>query len=228
MRNDGAEAGAIVAAIRNPSINRKWASQSNGSLMRILPLAIWGARLPVARLAEFAKQESALTHPTEPCTDVVALYTIAVAHLIAHTGDPQGALDAASSWAASNACEEVQRWLHEALGTAEAPVDCLSSIEWLRWPFQQAFMHLSLGSSYEAGLRQVLAAGGEPCTNACIVCGMLGALHGAGAVPQSLSGDVMGCRVGSRGIERPEYMQTGAIPSLVKGLVQRALSDAEV
>jgi len=46
--------------------------------------------------------------------------------------------------------------------------------------------HLKLRSSFEAALRDTLSIGGDPDTNAAIVCGMMGALHGASGIPEAL------------------------------------------
>jgi hypothetical protein len=46
-----------------------------------------------------------------------------------------------------------QEWLREAIAMNSAPEGCLRDIEWVRWSFQQAFMHLALGTGYDAGLR---------------------------------------------------------------------------
>lgn len=38
-------------------------SLSNGCLMRVTPLAVWGHKQPVQRLAQLVQEETALTHP---------------------------------------------------------------------------------------------------------------------------------------------------------------------
>ena len=197
---------------------------SNGALMRALPLAIWGHLLPTSQLAACARQEAALTHPSSQPGCAVAAYDVAIAHLIRCPGDGAGALQAATTWAdALPDNSAVQSWLREAAGMTDLRgEEGLYSVEWAKWPFQLAFMHLRLGTGYEAGLRATLATGGEPSTNAAIVGGMLGALHGANAVPEQLIAAARDCRVGSRGLPQQDHMRAKEIPECARLLLQRA------
>ena len=57
-------------------------SQANGSLMRISPLAIFGAGNPAAA-ADWARADSSLTHPHQVCQDSCAVFVAAIATAIA-------------------------------------------------------------------------------------------------------------------------------------------------
>jgi ADP-ribosyl-[dinitrogen reductase] hydrolase len=70
--------------IRDAATDRCMNSKANGSLMRATPLAIWGHALPASVLAEWARADSGLSHPNLACTDSVAAYVIAIAHLLNH------------------------------------------------------------------------------------------------------------------------------------------------
>ena len=203
---------------------------SNGALMRALPLAIWGHRLSTSQLATCAKQEAALTHPSLQPGNAVAAYNIAIAHLIRCPGDGKGAWQAARTWADAQLDDlAVQSWLSEAAGMTELTgSQGLNKIAWVKWPFQLAFMHLRLGTGFQAGLKAVLAAGGEPSTNAAVVGGMLGALHGVNAVPDHLIAAVRECRVGSLGLPQQDHMQAANIPEGAKLLLQRAYEGVPV
>jgi ADP-ribosylglycohydrolase len=50
--------------------------------MRISPLGIFGARHALADVAQWAKQDAALTHPHAVCQQANALYAMAIAHAI--------------------------------------------------------------------------------------------------------------------------------------------------
>ena len=203
---------------------------SNGALMRAPPLAIWGHRLSTSQLATCARQEAALTHPSLQPGNAVAAYDIALAHLIRCPGDREGAWQAARTWADAQPDNlAVASWLSEAAGMTELPgSQGLDKIAWVKWPFQLAFMHLRLGTGFQAGLKAVLAAGGEPSTNAAVVGGMLGALHGVDAVPKQLIAAVQDCRVGSLGLPQQNHMQAANIPEGAKLLLQRAYEGAPV
>src|SRR5262249_37177270 len=61
---------------------------SNGSLMRISPLGIFGARQPV-EAALWAREESRLTHPHPFCQDACAVYVSAIAAALANGLSPE-------------------------------------------------------------------------------------------------------------------------------------------
>ena len=58
-------------------------SQANGSLMRISPLGIYGSRFDLDTVADWAMQDSRLTHPNVVCQTAVAIYTTTIAQAIA-------------------------------------------------------------------------------------------------------------------------------------------------
>ena len=58
------------------------ASQANGALMRISPLGIFGVRRDPARVAEWARQDAAITHPHPVCVQANALFALAVARAV--------------------------------------------------------------------------------------------------------------------------------------------------
>ena len=57
-------------------------SQANGAMMRISPLGIFGANHDLQQVAEWAKQDAALTHPHPVCRQANALFAMAIAHAI--------------------------------------------------------------------------------------------------------------------------------------------------
>jgi len=57
--------------------------------------------------------------------------------------------------------------------------------------FRAAFYHLRRRSTAEEAFRDVLRRGGDTDTNACIVGGLLGALHGYDLIPDHLKGKVL-------------------------------------
>lgn len=57
-------------------------SQANGAMMRVSPLGIFGANHDLQQVAEWAKQDAALTHPHPVCRQANALFTMAIAQAI--------------------------------------------------------------------------------------------------------------------------------------------------
>ncbi|PRW32678.1 ADP-ribosylation Crystallin J1 [Chlorella sorokiniana] len=181
-------AAAIQGNVQNA---QSLASKANGALMRATPVAIWAHRLPAQAIAAAAAADARLSHPNQATQDANAAYVIAVASLIRQPGDAAAALAAAESWAAEHACLEVQQWL---AGARDVSVmqqyQATAMIGFAKHAFQLAFYHLRQRSSFLEGLQHALLAGGDTDTNAAIVCGMLGALHGAAAIPADLRSKV--------------------------------------
>jgi len=57
-------------------------SESNGCLMRITPLAVWGHRLPKDQLYQAVKLQTSLTHSNQIAIDASYLYCFAIVLLI--------------------------------------------------------------------------------------------------------------------------------------------------
>lgn len=194
-------------------------SKSNGSLMRATPIGIWGHRQTPAQIAEIARLDSSLSHPNECCWQSVACYSIAIAHLINNAGDRQGAFDAAGSWAAANANEEIQGWLTDAQNNVNVPYEPLMGF--VRIGFTHAFRHLLLATPYVPAMEETLLGGGDTDTNACIVGGLLGAAYGVDAVPLDMRKIVLNCDT-SQGQARPDFLHPNQVPDLVERMLQNA------
>jgi ADP-ribosylglycohydrolase len=59
-------------------------SQANGAMMRISPLGIFGAKHDLEHVAEWARQDAAITHPHPVCQEANAIFTMAIAHSVRH------------------------------------------------------------------------------------------------------------------------------------------------
>lgn len=191
-------------------------SKSNGSLMRATPLGVWGHRLPAEELANYARQDSCLSHPNPSCWQAVAAYAIAIAHLLNQLGDRQGAFAAANGWAAAHADVEVQSWLADAAQGVVVPYE--PQIGFVRIGFTHAFRHLLLGSGYVEAITETLAGGGDTDTNACIVGGLVGATVGAEAIPAAWREAVLSCDT-AQGQPRPAFLHPQQVPALVEQLL---------
>jgi ADP-ribosylglycohydrolase len=191
-------------------------SKANGSLMRAVPLGIWGHGLAGAELAEFARRESRLSHPNPSCTDAVACYVLAVAHLVEHPGDAAGAVAAVSDWASRTACQEVRIWLEAALRGERVPFQ--PQIGFVRVAFVEAFRHLAVSTDYGGALRETLAGGGDTDTNACIVGGLVGARVGVEAIPAAWCHAVLNCDHRRSSHPRPSFLQPQDALELARSL----------
>lgn len=166
-------------------------SKSNGSLMRISPLGVFGHALPTDTLAEMSRQESLLTHPNRSCQDACAVFTVAVAHAV-RTGDSRRAIyDAALAWAEANAGNEVLGWLEEA--EHRVTEDFCHQMGFVRHALQNAFHQLLHAPSFEEGVVATVARGGDTDTNGAIAGALLGAAFGSEAVPERWRRKILSC-----------------------------------
>lgn len=196
-------------------------SKANGSLMRATPLAVWGHRLRNEDLATIARQDSSLSHPNPTCGDAVACYILAIAHLLNHCGDREGAFLRAANWARDHANNEVNEWLQ--MAKQQQQVDYLVNIGFVKIAFIAAFQHLLLGSNYEQAIRQVLLRGGDTDTNACIVGGMIGAASGVRAIPSLMVQAMLQCKTAQGEQRRPKFLSTNKqIDYIVKKMLLAA------
>lgn len=164
-------------------------SEANGALMRCMPIPVFGCSQPVETLIEYAKADAALSHPSEACQDVNVLYSIAIAYLLQYPGDYIGAIEKVERYS-KYTCRKVKWWLKESEGDLEE-LNCEQNIGHVRWGFTMAMHFLRKNTSYEDAIFQTLMKGGDTDTNACIVGGMMGALHGIAEIPDYMKDPVL-------------------------------------
>lgn len=206
----------LASAIEESALRLNMGSKANGSLMRITPLAVWSHRLTAAEAMQAARCDARLTHPNPACQYAAAAYVLAIRHLVLHPGDADGAFHAAKSAVEEEVSGEVRSWLQEAERNEGPPYHPLSGF--VRIAFTHAFRHLILCSSYPAAIKETLQGGGDTDTNACIVGGLVGALHGIGGIPEAMWRAVTECDTG-KGQPRPEWLSTRQLDSSVRQLV---------
>ncbi len=168
-------------------------SQANGALMRVSPLGILGAGAEVDEVMAWARADASLTHPHPVCQDASAIFAATIARAIQH-GDTPNAL---YHWALTTARE---RALHPDVissleqATSGPPHDLMYQMGWVRLALQNAYAQLLRAPSFEAGVRDTVARGGDTDTNAAIAGALLGAAHGRDALPAQWTRAVLCCR----------------------------------
>jgi ADP-ribosylglycohydrolase len=186
--------------------------------MRVAPLGIWGWRLVEEDLASAAMSDSRLTHSSPTCQHASAVYCLAIRHLVLNPGDGDGAFVKAKEWTARLGNSDIIEWLD--LAEQGVDVGYHPHSGFVKYGFVHAFRHLRLGTANVAALAETLLGGGDTDTNACIVGGLSGALHGVAGIPGSLVEAVMSCDT-SKGRPRPEWLQTRTqLPRLLDALVE--------
>lgn len=150
----------------------------NGSLMRVLPLALWH-RGTDAELAHLAHDQSAVTHGHPRSQACCALYCLWARRILDGAVDPWGEAVTAlrAIYLDSPALTEELEW---SIRPDDAPegrgggyvVDCLRS----------ARLAL-LAGEYEAVVKAAVALGNDTDTTACVAGGLAGVRDGVEAIP---------------------------------------------
>lgn len=180
-------------------------SQANGSLMRCSPLALWDLfGLDDDRRDAMARRDSSQTHPHSNCRDAVAVFVHAVSGAVREGLDREETYERALRWASERG--EGQD-VHEALVRAKsaAPEDFMSKQGWVLVALQNAFYRLLHSESFEAGVIETVACGGDTDTNAAIAGALLGAVYGRECVSREWRRAVMVCRPieGGANVQQP-------------------------
>lgn len=179
-------------------------SQSNGSLMRVSPLGIWGRGMDPDQLAEVARADSRITHPNIVCQEACAVFVLAVSHAVNSGEPPRDVYTYARDWA-ERSCADPS--VVDAILAAERtpPADFTRDQGWVLVALQNAFYRLLHAETLEEGVVETAMAGGDTDTNAAIAGALLGAVHGREAVPLRWRNPVLTCRplAGAPGVRRP-------------------------
>jgi ADP-ribosylglycohydrolase len=170
-------------------------SQANGSLMRCSPLGILYWDDP-ATAAEFARKDSALTHPHPICQDACAVYVASIARGIGG-GSTETMIEQAIQDART---DEVRERL--TLARTAPPGDFTHQQGWVLTALQNAFYRLVHGS-FERGLIDTVHSGGDTDTNAAIAGALLGSLHGRVSIPERWVRVILACRLDAPGLRHP-------------------------
>ncbi len=187
-------------------------SAGNGSLMRTAAIGalLWN---DVAARREASLAESAITHFDPRCQLSCAAFNAAIAHAVTSPELPGSAwaLHAAAGLELRAAAELLRdrhpdllseidgaeealaEDLHLATLDDPALADLLHAAQgFVRVSFRLAFWHLLHAPSFEAALIDAVNRGGDADTNAAITGALLGAYHGADAIPARWSEPVLG------------------------------------
>ena len=184
-------------------------SKANGALMRATPLGIAGVLLPKQTLVNIARTDARMTHPHVSCQHASAAYALAIRHLLLNPSDNHGAFNAVLAYLDGEAdAGEVGEWLADAASGQLQPAH--PSAGFVRHGFTRAFYHLRRGTEYAEAVLETLVDGGDTDTNACIVGGLVGALHGLQGIPTASLAAVLGCDT-NKGRSRPREFTTAIL-----------------
>ena len=168
-------------------------SQANGAMMRISPLGIFGANHDLDKVAEWARQDAAITHVHPVCQQANALFAMAIAHAIRSGCDAQDLYGQIVTWARDMLVDE--SLFAVAQRAAEAPpADYVYQAGWVLTAFQNALWQLLHAQDPEQAIIDTVMRGGDTDTNAAITGALLGAVYGSNAIPERWVNAVLNCR----------------------------------
>lgn len=185
-----------LATVRSNALLYSPHSEANGALMRVAPLALWARTLDQDTIAQYARNDALLTHPNPVCQDCNAIYCLALAWLVQHPGDADGAVACVQNFTTrvDSVCPVVKQWLNDSVRneTLET-MDCTKNMGHVKYAFTLSFWFLRRKTQFELAIYNTLLKGGDTDTNAAIVGAMLGALHGETNIPNSMMAPVLAC-----------------------------------
>ena len=189
-------------------------SEANGALMRQSPLGIWGSWLEPETLDRYVRADTTLTHPNQVCQDASAAFVVALAAAIRDWLDGRGAYGVALEWDRTHGSSPTVTGALEA--AADRPPDYQPSEGHVLIALQNAFYQALHAPTLEEGVVATVMGGGDTDTNAAVAGALLGAIHGADAVPEQWREAVLNCRPeeGKLGVSRPrpeEYWPADAM-----------------
>ncbi|KAJ3064684.1 hypothetical protein HDU98_011917 [Podochytrium sp. JEL0797] len=178
--------------VTKPSTHQQQQSASNSSKRH-------SALLAQMHIAESARADARLSHPSHVTQDCNAVYCTAISHLINHPGDSAGAIESARAFVT---CDNVNDWIDEATANKDLLADMKTAaipskhaagctMGHVKHAFMLAFHFLHFQTGFEDALVQTLMVGGDTDTNAAIVGGLMGAFHGLDAIPEYMRSPVM-------------------------------------
>ena len=213
---------ALVEQTKDPQ------SQANGALMRIAPLAIYGAgraAITAESLADAARQDCRITHINPLCQDVNAVFTVAVATIIHDQLDRDGAVDALHQAAHTPGVGSPEVATIIETARREVPADYLTHMGWVRIALSNAVWELTHSDDVEQSLVRTIGRGGDTDTNAAITGALLGAVYGEEAIPLRWREAIVACRpTADSPRPRPEEYWPTDIPQVADALLAAGAS----
>ena len=193
--------GTIASGLRG---NSNPDSQANGALMRISPLGIWGVNYSLEQVAEWARQDAAITHIHPVCQQANAIFAMTLAYAIKNGSGVDDIYQNIVTWAEEmSALPELMRSIYAAENTP--PKDYMHQQGWVLTAFQNALWQMLHACGLEEGIVDTVMRGGDTDTNAAICGALLGAIYGVDALPQQWVESILNCRpeLGQPGVRQP-------------------------
>ena len=157
----------------------------NGSLMRILPVALRFAGGPAEQLIERVERASSITHAHPRSKMACALHSLVVRGLLNDDSPAQAIQSARAAFIAQYGQVELGRFgplLQDDFSTLSE--GAVSSTGYVLHTLHASLWCLLKTASYEECVLKAVNLGGDTDTTGCVAGGLAGVLQGVDAVPQ--------------------------------------------
>jgi ADP-ribosyl-[dinitrogen reductase] hydrolase len=158
-------------------------SESNGSLMRCIPLAIFGINREPEQVMHLVSLESELTHPNKLVGEISGLYCVIMSHILRHKikNKPINIdllLDIVSKLTTN---QQISLWMDSAYKLTNLNnYDSIKNEGHVKHSFIFViyFLRNINNYTYEQAISEVIQCGGDTDTNAKIIGNLFGAYYG--------------------------------------------------
>lgn len=195
------------------------ASEANGSLMRISPLAVHLWRNPPDGVASLAVQDAGMTHESATCIEAAAVYATLIATAVREGLPPRELFDRVAHWVRGDERFETKVKTLFAADDVPAVSDFHTQAGWVMVALQNALHQMLHAPSLEEALVRTVSQGGDADTNGAICGALLGAVYGRDAVPQRWRRIVLTCRATHGTHPRPSVFWADDLLELAEELV---------
>lgn len=185
--------GAVSASdMRNNVKILNFMSESNGALMRCIPLAIYAYKndLSLKDIYHLVKNDVNLTHCKKTVVNIVFVYVYILIYLFENDGEIKSSFETQLFEIAKSLGD---KRLDEMLDDNYSLDDCTLNPGWDKHAFSLTLFCLKNNLNFQDSIKYVLSLGGDTDTNAAIVGGVIGARFGIENVP--LVDKIINCKV---------------------------------
>ncbi|CDW91870.1 UNKNOWN [Stylonychia lemnae] len=186
-------------------------SQSNGCLMRITPLAVWGSQLSNDDLYRAVYLQTYLTHCNQIAIDSTYIYCFAIKLILNGKTDRQTIFEEVLLEAQTRQMSKIVEWLNDSC-QSKLPSPTFNQ-GWLKIAFVYSFHFLlQKNNDLNSCLKQMIMGAGDTDTNAAIVGGLIGSFEELNNLDQKLVRKIMDLRFNGevyQGIKRPDFLVPG-------------------
>lgn len=185
-------------------------SASNGCLMRVAPIGIYGANLDLDKVAALAIADAECTHNNEIVFEANSIFARAISLAIKSDISPRDLFEQMIEWATIPLVREFMCQARTKPPENMATVNkgyCLTAL-------RNAMYHLYHTSSITKAMDKTIKQGGDADTNAAILGALFGAVYGLKAIPQQWIDSILSCEsiIGKTSKPRPkEYWPTNVL-----------------